>query len=588
MSDTLLTTATTAAQRWERQAWRAHVVRALAFLVPLVGSVAAGLLLATILPSPTTTTGAVIRWSFIALVSTAALVAIERVARRLVPLSILFKLTLAFPDRVPSRLGLALRGGTTTQLARRIEEASTGAHDETAGEAAHRLLELVTLLSRHDSLTRGHSERVRGYAQVIGAEMGIEGQELEQLRWAALLHDVGKIRVPRAILNKGGRLTDDEFDVVKTHPMAGRRCVEPLADWLGEAARAVWEHHERFDGSGYPQGLKGTEIARAARIVSVADAYDVMTSARSYKPPMSAAEARAELSKHAGTQFNPEVVRAVMRASIGAPRTTSRASAASAHVAFLPAALVTNLGSVLAVGAAVAVGSAAGTIGIVAAQRPATEQPAGRQDQVQTTFDDAGATDDAVDGQGAGPVVPARSASDDLDADPDRSPTPSSTTTVAAPEDAVPTGESPTEEVGGPTTTTPTNAGPRVTPPATVPQPVPTARSAAPGAPPPTVTSPTSPAPVVPTSIAEGPPPAPTPTTRPGEPVVSVPPITVPVISVPPITVPVVSVPPITVPLVPLPPITVPVISLPPIALPVISLPPITLPPISRPPLLGP
>ncbi len=587
MSSTTLTAVTTDAGRWEQRAWLAHAVRALAFIVPLVGSIVAGSLLATLLPSPTSTSWAVVRWAFIALVSTAALVAVQRVARRLVPLSILFRLTLAFPDRVPSRLGLALRLGTTTHLARRIEEASTGAQDETPGEAARRLLELVTLLSRHDSLTRGHSERVRAYAHVIGTEMGIEGRELEQLRWAALLHDVGKIRVPRAILNKPGLLTDDEFDVVKSHPMAGRRCVEPLADWLGDSVRAVWEHHERFDGRGYPQGLKGTEITRAARIVSVADAYDVMTSARSYKQPMTAAAARAELSKHAGTQFDPEVVRAFMRASIGAPRNTSRASAALAHVAFLPGALVTNLGSVLAVGAAVAVGSAAGTIGIVAAQRPPVEQPAANLDETEVTPDDGVADVDADlddDGsvvQGAGSVAPARAADDDVTSEPDPSSVPSATTAppevetpsslpTTAPNDIVPTAPSPT-------------TGPN-------PRPAPSAPSAAPGAPPvtaptavTTTTSPTS-TPVVLPPVAEGPTGGQTPTTSaPRGPGISLPPI-----SVPPITVPVISVPPITVPLVPLPPITLPVISLPPISLPVISLPPITLPPISLPPLLGP
>ncbi|MCA9506779.1 MAG: HD domain-containing protein, partial [Myxococcales bacterium] len=160
-------------------------------------------------------------------------------------------------------------------------------------------------------------ERVRAFAELIATETGFTGDELNRLRWAAVLHDVGKLTIPTEILNKAGRLDRDEFEIVKTHPMAGRTLVAPLLAWLGPAANAVWEHHERYDGRGYPQGLSGAGISLAARIVSVADSYDVMTSARSYKVPMAPEKARAELAACAGEQFDPAVVRAFLALTLG-------------------------------------------------------------------------------------------------------------------------------------------------------------------------------------------------------------------------------------------------------------------------------
>ncbi len=242
----------------------------------------------------------------------------ERGARRFLPLVAFLRLSMAFPDHAPSRFAVAMRTGTTRQLERRIEEIRSvglvGVPEEQFGSI---VLELAAALSVHDRLTRGHGERVRAYTDLIGEEMGLGQNDLEKLRWASLLHDVGKLFVPSEILNKPGRLTAEEFEIIKQHPVHGMRLVAPLQDWLGPWALAVSQHHERWDGGGYPFGLSGTDIHLGARMVAVADAFDVMTSARSYKAPMKVSDARAELARCAGSQFDPAVVRAFLSVGLG-------------------------------------------------------------------------------------------------------------------------------------------------------------------------------------------------------------------------------------------------------------------------------
>ena len=139
----------------------------------------------------------------------------------------------------------------------------------------------------------------------------------DRLQWACLLHDIGKLAVPAHILSKAGRPDDEEWAILKRHPAVGGEIVDSLAPWLGEWGRAASEHHERWDGKGYPRALAGEQISLAGRIVAVADAYDVITSTRSYKKPMSAEAARRELVRCAGTQFDPTVVRAFLNVSLG-------------------------------------------------------------------------------------------------------------------------------------------------------------------------------------------------------------------------------------------------------------------------------
>jgi HD-GYP domain-containing protein (c-di-GMP phosphodiesterase class II) len=246
-----------------------------------------------------------------ALAVTVGLVA-ERVFRRVLPLAALLRMTMLFPDHAPSRFRLARAAGQTAIL----EERARTHPDETAGEAATRILGLLTSLSAHDKRTRGHSERVRVFTDVLAAELHLPEGARDRLRWAALLHDLGKVRVPTGVLNKPAALEADEWAMIRRHPDAGAALAGPLLEWLGEWGAAISEHHERFDGLGYPRGLAGHEIAQAGRIVAVADSFEVMTAVRSYKRPMSVATARRELALVAGTQLDPACVRAFLGASL--------------------------------------------------------------------------------------------------------------------------------------------------------------------------------------------------------------------------------------------------------------------------------
>ena len=267
--------------QWIGRPWIARAIRVFVLVVPFAASVAFAWLLSSLAPAASSWPMAILRWILIAVASTSVMVAFDRVTRRLLPLAVLLSLTLAFPDQAPSRFKVAMRIGTTLQLRKIIADARAGRIGETPAEAAEKLLELVGALSVHDRLTRGHSERVRAYTHMVGEELKITGPELDHLRWSALLHDIGKLLVSADILNKPGKLTDTEFEAIKQHPEFGRELVAPLVGWLGDSARAVWEHHERWDGWGYPRGIAGTDISLAGRIVAVTDAFDVMTSTRS-------------------------------------------------------------------------------------------------------------------------------------------------------------------------------------------------------------------------------------------------------------------------------------------------------------------
>ncbi len=171
---------------------------------------------------------------------------------------------------------------------------------------------LASAIDAKDRYTHGHSSRVAMYSQMIARAAGKSDGECEQIYFSALLHDVGKIGVADSIINKDGRLTDEEFAQIKLHPLYGSQILSQihLSPNLGIGAR---HHHERYDGKGYPDGLKGQDIPEIARIIGVADAYDAMTSKRSYRDPLPQDRVRAELVKGSGTQFDPQFAEIMVR-----------------------------------------------------------------------------------------------------------------------------------------------------------------------------------------------------------------------------------------------------------------------------------
>lgn len=171
---------------------------------------------------------------------------------------------------------------------------------------------LVAALDTREHDTGLHSERVCAYALRIGAEIKLSHPEMRALELGALLHDIGKIGVSDAILLKPDRLTDEEWRQMREHPELGARILS-ATPFLGEAIEVVRFHHERFDGTGYPSGKKGAEIPLAARVFSVADVLDALTSTRPYRDPLSLSEARHEIEKGAGSHFDPRVIEAFAR-----------------------------------------------------------------------------------------------------------------------------------------------------------------------------------------------------------------------------------------------------------------------------------
>lgn len=175
---------------------------------------------------------------------------------------------------------------------------------------------LIGALEAKDPYTRGHSERVSAYAAELGAAMGLEQRALERLEYAALLHDLGKLAVPGAVLTKPGRLDSDEMDRIREHPGRGAEMVKRIPH-LRDLAETVAEHHERIDGTGYPAGIDGAHMPLTARILAVADSFDAMTTTRAYRPALDYEEALAELSGGANGQFDAEIVRVFIETGVG-------------------------------------------------------------------------------------------------------------------------------------------------------------------------------------------------------------------------------------------------------------------------------
>ena len=164
---------------------------------------------------------------------------------------------------------------------------------------------LVSAIDAKDKYTHGHSSRVAEYSRQIARQAGKTEEECEMVYFAALLHDVGKIGISDSIINKDGKLTDEEFNQIKMHPVYGNQILSRIQQ-LPYLSIGAHYHHERFDGRGYPERLKGEDIPEIARIIAVADAYDAMTSKRSYRDPIPQDQVREELVKGMGTQFDPQ------------------------------------------------------------------------------------------------------------------------------------------------------------------------------------------------------------------------------------------------------------------------------------------
>lgn len=170
---------------------------------------------------------------------------------------------------------------------------------------------LAQAVDAKDSYTAGHSNRVTQYSVLIAEELKLGVEEIRNLRMAGLLHDVGKIGIRDSVLSKTGQLTDEEFSIMKKHPSVGSQIMKPVTQ-LKDVIPGIVSHHERFDGKGYPAGLKGEDIPLMGRIIGVADAFDAMTSDRVYRPRLSDEIAVEELKKHSGTQFDSKVVKAFL------------------------------------------------------------------------------------------------------------------------------------------------------------------------------------------------------------------------------------------------------------------------------------
>ena len=359
------------AQRWRSRPMAARAIQLLVLAVPIAASVVCAAFISAVFAKPHGLGPQLGWWAIVVVTSTIALVIVDRAARRLLPLALLLRLSLLFPDQAPKRFRVAARAWNTRRLNNELEAVRASGERVAPVEAAAHIIGLLGSLAAHDRRTRGHCERVRAYNDLLAEELGLSPEDRDRLRWAALIHDIGKLKVPRRLLNKAGTPTAREWELLRAHPKRGAEIAAPLADWLGPWADSIAQHHEHWDGSGYPHGLSGEDISLGARIVGVADAFEVMTSPRPYSRPVSPDAARAELAACAGTHFDPVVVRAFLNISLGRLRKAMGPVAWFAQVPFLASA--PQLSAALIQGgqqAAVASGSAIGVL--AATSLPAT------------------------------------------------------------------------------------------------------------------------------------------------------------------------------------------------------------------------
>jgi HD-GYP domain-containing protein (c-di-GMP phosphodiesterase class II) len=322
---------------WQRRRVASFAVHATAYGGPVLVAALSSIAVSTQLAVPNDRVLLAARTVGVVLVSSVVYVVADRFSRRLLPLASLLRMSLLFPQRAPSRRSLARLAISRRRMTELVEHARTNGVDPDLETAATQVVMLATAIAQHDRRGRGHAERVRAYADLLGESLGLSPVQRQKLQWVALLHDVGKIAVPVEILEKRGPLSLAEREIMDTHAQVGAAIVAPLRPFLGSWLDAVEAHHERWDGHGYPNGLARTDIPPAAAILAVCDAFDAMTSHSPAMRPRSLAAARGELERNAGTQFAPDVVRHFLGLSLGRLRTAMGPVAALSHVPLLGA-----------------------------------------------------------------------------------------------------------------------------------------------------------------------------------------------------------------------------------------------------------
>lgn len=194
-----------------------------------------------------------------------------------------------------------------TDLEKEVEEKTkkiSEQHEKLKRLSGQIVMALSGAIDAKDAYTNGHSTRVAGYSREIARRAGFSKEAQDDIHMMGLLHDVGKIGIPDGIINKTAKLTDEEYDIIKTHPVLGEGILKNITEFPRFVTGARW-HHERYDGKGYPDGLAGEDIPVEARIIAVADSYDAMSSRRSYRDVLEQSFIRSELEKGKGTQFDP-------------------------------------------------------------------------------------------------------------------------------------------------------------------------------------------------------------------------------------------------------------------------------------------
>ncbi|HEY7564733.1 MAG TPA: HD domain-containing phosphohydrolase [Acidimicrobiia bacterium] len=278
----------------------------------LSGYVAASFVAASLDPGDTP---APVWWAAVLGAAVAGGFVIEHFTRRLVPMAGLLQLALEFPERAPLRTAVITGAEDIADLRRRVTHASVTRSSDFQ-QAAEVSLSALIGLDRHDPTHRGHSERVASYTELLATQLHMPPPDRARLRWAALLHDIGKLALPSGLVSRRRGWSRSDEDTLASHPVKGALLAAPLLDWLGPWAGAIGHHHERWDGDGTPDGLTGREIPLAARIVAVADAYDLLTSGQGPGPRLSHAAARRQIGLMSGAAFDPSVVRALMQIKV--------------------------------------------------------------------------------------------------------------------------------------------------------------------------------------------------------------------------------------------------------------------------------